>query len=341
MDKKKLKKMALMGITGGVMLLQPQVEAGPIPGYPTTASGCGSASSNAGNSVGYYGGDYGYEQNGFTTFQGCSGSGSPTQGFTVNQGCSGGTSSQGFTVSQGCGGGAPSQGYTTGQGCGGAAPSQSYPVSQGGCGGAAPTQGYPTGQGCGGAAPSSTTQPWQGGHGCGGSGGSTTYYSNPNTFSNQPGGQTYRSTQTPSSESNVQMPQQMMPQGTQTQQKSSYNYSSSNSRWYTAHNDEQRGGSHTASQLTEDELVSKLNDQGKAMFRSLSPEGKALALKLASQSCKGQNECKGLNSCKTDKNSCAGNGGCAGKSACSFKDKNTAVKVAAKKMAEKRALLNN
>jgi hypothetical protein len=72
----------------------------------------------------------------------------------------------------------------------------------------------------------------------------------------------------------------------------------------------------------------------------LSPEGKALALKLANQSCKGKNSCKGLNSCKTEEHSCAGRGSCAGTAAAPFKDKNQAVKIAAQKMAEKRASLN-
>lgn len=56
--------------------------------------------------------------------------------------------------------------------------------------------------------------------------------------------------------------------------------------------------------MTEDQLKSQLNDQGKEMFDNLSPEGKALALKLAS-----------------------GN---------TFKDKNMAVRVAAQR-SERRA----
>jgi hypothetical protein len=87
-------------------------------------------------------------------------------------------------------------------------------------------------------------------------------------------------------------------------------------------------------------LMSQLNSQGRALFQSLSPEGKALALRLASQTCKGQNECKGLNSCKGGDNSCAGEGSCAGTSPSAFTDKNQAVKVAAKKMAEKRARIH-
>ncbi len=89
--------------------------------------------------------------------------------------------------------------------------------------------------------------------------------------------------------------------------------------------------------LTEKELMNNLNSQSKATFQSLSPEGKALALKLANQDCKGKNSCKGLNVCANPpKNDCAGKSGCKGQSKCNFKDKNVAVKVAAQKMAEKR-----
>jgi hypothetical protein len=92
--------------------------------------------------------------------------------------------------------------------------------------------------------------------------------------------------------------------------------------------------------LTESDLLQQLDSQGKATYNGLDAEGKALALKLANQGCKGQNDCKGLNSCKTADNSCAGKGGCKGKSNCAFKDKNKAVKVAAQKQAEKRANLS-
>jgi hypothetical protein len=92
--------------------------------------------------------------------------------------------------------------------------------------------------------------------------------------------------------------------------------------------------------LTEAELLSKLNAEGKAAYQGLDTEGKSLALKLASQSCKGQNDCKGLNSCKAKTNSCAGEGSCKGTSPGAFTDKNDAVK-AAQKMAKKRAGLNS
>lgn len=92
--------------------------------------------------------------------------------------------------------------------------------------------------------------------------------------------------------------------------------------------------------LTESELLSKLSPEGKATYQSLDKEGKDLALKLANQSCKGQNSCKGMNSCKTQDNSCAGQGGCKGTSPGPFMDKNEAVKVAAKQMAQKRSAIN-
>lgn len=93
--------------------------------------------------------------------------------------------------------------------------------------------------------------------------------------------------------------------------------------------------------MTEDELMLELSDEGAKTYNSLTPEGKALARFVASQRCNGSNECKGLNACQTDTNKCAGNGSCKGTSKCAFADKNLAVKVVAKKMAEKRSNLNN
>lgn len=93
--------------------------------------------------------------------------------------------------------------------------------------------------------------------------------------------------------------------------------------------------------LSESDLMSQLNEQGKAIYRGLDAEGKALALKLANAACKGKNDCKGLGSCKTAEHDCAGYNGCKGQSQCKFKDKNTAVKVAAQKMAQKRSFMNS
>ncbi len=91
---------------------------------------------------------------------------------------------------------------------------------------------------------------------------------------------------------------------------------------------------------TEDELLLELNDQGRAMYNSLDPEGKALARYVASQRCDHTNKCKGLNACQTDKNSCAGKGDCKGQGKCAISDKNLAVKLVYDKMAKKRAEAN-
>jgi len=102
-----------------------------------------------------------------------------------------------------------------------------------------------------------------------------------------------------------------------------------------------RGTTAAGQLMTEDQLKGQLNEQGKEQFNRLNPEGKSLALKLASQACKGNNECKGLGSCKTAEHSCAGKNSCAGTSACKFSDKNSAVKVAAQKQAERRSQANS
>lgn len=86
--------------------------------------------------------------------------------------------------------------------------------------------------------------------------------------------------------------------------------------------------------VDEKTIDAKLNTESKAIFKELSPEGKRLAVKLANQDCKGKNDCKGQNSCKGEKNSCAGLGSCRNTSPGPFKDFNQAVKVA--KMKEKR-----
>lgn len=96
----------------------------------------------------------------------------------------------------------------------------------------------------------------------------------------------------------------------------------------------------SSKQLSEGELMNQLKPETQAVFKGMSPEGKALALKLANQTCKGKNDCKGLNSCQTADSTCAGRGSCKGTSPGPFKDKNEAVKIAAKKMAEKRSSMN-
>lgn len=93
--------------------------------------------------------------------------------------------------------------------------------------------------------------------------------------------------------------------------------------------------------LTEDDLLLELNEETAELYTSLSPEGQKLALKLASRGCNGMNDCKGQNACRTNDNSCAGRATCKGKTKCAFSDKNYAVKVAAKLMAEKRKELQS
>lgn len=99
---------------------------------------------------------------------------------------------------------------------------------------------------------------------------------------------------------------------------------------------EESNGNITYVPLTEEELLLQLNDEGTKLYMSLSPEGKALARETASRKCNGNNSCKGLNACRTDKNECAGKGTCKGTTKCAISDPNFAVKLAAKKMAEKR-----
>ncbi len=89
--------------------------------------------------------------------------------------------------------------------------------------------------------------------------------------------------------------------------------------------------------MSEDDLLLELNNEGVKQYKSLTPEGQALARELASQRCGKTNSCKGRNACKTETNSCAGKGSCKGTSKCAFSDKNVAVKVAAENMANKRS----
>lgn len=127
----------------------------------------------------------------------------------------------------------------------------------------------------------------------------------------------------------------------QPQNQTTYNQWSNSTGGFTAEATKPAApAAHATAPLTESDLLSPkspLNEQSKMLYRGLDQEGKTLALKLINQSCKGQNECKGLNSCKTKDHSCAGRGSCAGTSAGPFQDKNQAVKIAAMRMAEKRA----
>lgn len=89
--------------------------------------------------------------------------------------------------------------------------------------------------------------------------------------------------------------------------------------------------------MTEDELLIELNDEGVKKYKSLSPEGKKLALEVASMRCASTNACQGLNACKTEHNDCAGKGSCKGQGKCAIADKNLAVQLVYDKMAQKRS----
>ncbi|MGA8165489.1 MAG: hypothetical protein WB791_10815 [Waddliaceae bacterium] len=139
--------------------------------------------------------------------------------------------------------------------------------------------------------------------------------------------------------------------GQRPQQSPNYQRGQQNSQGMMQQNSQQRGMRNPRSgmqqqQINEQELLSQLNKQGRALYQSLDSRGKALALKLANQGCEGQNSCEGLNSCRTEKNSCSGEGGCQGQSSGPFKDKNLAIRVAAKHLAKQRQsaarnMLNN
>lgn len=89
--------------------------------------------------------------------------------------------------------------------------------------------------------------------------------------------------------------------------------------------------------MTEKELLLQLNEEGIAQYNSLTPEGKQLAREVASAMCNGTNKCKGLGACATDKHTCAGKNDCEAQGKCAIADKNLAVDLVAKKMAQKRA----
>lgn len=113
---------------------------------------------------------------------------------------------------------------------------------------------------------------------------------------------------------------------------------------YVADNDsdmvQQGAQANFQQKMTKQELENKLDPQTKALYQNLSDEGRGLALKLANQDCKGKNDCKGMSACKSDKHECAGKNSCKGQGTCKFQNSNLAVKVAAKKMAEKRSSMN-
>lgn len=274
MKRSDLKKLALMGITGGMMLAQSSAQADVNAGYTLAGGSCGNST---------YAPSY-------SSCNSSSGQGIP------NQGCS-----------------STGPRYTA---------DRDYPVSQG-CASRSDSGQF------------SNQNPYQG-----------SQYRQYNPDQNpQP---MQQSTQQPGYPSQQNQPQDNSAPRLQSARSNPVNYfiADENATSKSYQQGSQQGGQQGAGTqvagktITEEELKRQLNEAGRAMFNSLSPEGKALALKLASQSCKGQNDCKGLASCATSDHSCAGKNSCAGTTKGPFTDKNTAVKVAAQKMAEKRASMN-
>lgn len=92
--------------------------------------------------------------------------------------------------------------------------------------------------------------------------------------------------------------------------------------------------------IAEGSIRKDLTGSALYFYDHMDREGKQLVYQMVQQDCKGQNRCKGLNSCKAPgSNSCAGKGGCEGTAQGPFEDKNLAVKVAVKKICERRILL--
>lgn len=100
-------------------------------------------------------------------------------------------------------------------------------------------------------------------------------------------------------------------------QTQAYNTNNIGRNYYTGANMMEPG----EGDLTEEDLIQQLNQEGRDLYNSLNDEGKALALQLANQTCDGHNEYED-------------------QSTCNFKDKNLAVKVAAKRMEEQRGNVN-
>jgi hypothetical protein len=321
------KKLALLGIAGGTML-STQASAEPIVTSELLAfNGCGGASGCQGGSAGGKGGSYAAyrntpSQNNYYSQQGCQAQPAPSysqQGCQAQsapsysqQGCQA-QSAPSYSQQSGCHTfSAPS--YSQAAGCQTySAPRQTQQSGYGptaaayhqstGCHAYSAPQYSNTSQGCGGVAPSQ-------------------------------GQPALKPTAPASSTSSASNYSQWETNGvTADLNKANYNPSTSTSTSSSSSN----ATATTSRPLTESELLSQLNEQGKSAYQGLDSAGKALAVKMANQDCKGQNECKGLNSCKAEDHACAGKGSCAGTAKTNFKDKNLAVKVAALKMAEKRA----
>lgn len=329
MDKSKFKKLALMGITGGIILAaQAPAEASSFGS--TLAAGCGSGCGAKSKP----------SSPSFTADNGCGAKTSQQQYRTYNQpegsqassSCASRPSSSqqqypSYTAEHAsCG----AKNYTQPQqqtaSCAGrSAPQQQYNSQTAGCASRSAPQPQYNSQTASCAGRSSPSQPSLSA-GCAGRSAPQQY----NTPTASCGGRSSPS------QPNTQTAGCGAPSSTRGQ----YQGQGSNqgqSRYYTA---DAADAVANQKKLSESELVNQLNPESKATFQSMSPEGKALALKLANQACQGKNECKGLNSCKTSENSCAGTGSCKGTSPGPFTDKNKAVKVAAKKMLEKRSAIN-
>lgn len=279
------KKLALLGITGGAVFATQAVEANPVnPSELLASNACGTVNgcSVGGQGMGNSGGGYqayrsmpsqdAYYYNGGQSYASC-----------------GGASPQYYPSSSSCGGAAMPQyyqssphyyqqsNYPTNYPSAPSYNSASQNQSWSGCGGATP-QNYqahaaqPT-QGCGGAAPAS---------------GQTT---------NQPMATAPSAPSAPAADQNNNWSQWETADNAKTMQNKPSMMQDSGSMMQ-----EKRG---SQKQMTEDELLSQLNEDGKRTFNSLDAAGKALAIKMASLD--------------------------------TFKDKNLAVKAAALKMSEKRA----
>lgn len=310
--KNDLKKLALLGITGGVLLTsQAQADQSTASqntaGYDvwSTYAAGGCASCGGKNSSSYGGSSY----SGHTAGAGC---GSSPQHAGYYSSCGG---FGGYSSSSSCGGYAG--GYSGGS-CGASAPvyQDGYYAPSNHCASYDQhdyNQGYSQQQNQG---------RWQG---------------------QQQGRQQQQHQQQQQQKQNLQ--NQGQPPKSQTPPPpppapTSWRNTTKTSKLYSEVDTKTSGTITPKAAITESELRSQLNDEGKRMYDRLDAEGKKLALRLANQDCKGKNSCKGENSCKTSKNDCAGKGGCAGTSPAPFKDLNQAVKIAAKKQEEKRANLN-
>ena len=84
-------------------------------------------------------------------------------------------------------------------------------------------------------------------------------------------------------------------------------------------------------------FCNKLNKDGQEAFKAMDAKGRAMAMKMASASCKGKNDCKGMGNCKTEKHACAGKNECKGQGGCKTTDMNKSVDMVCNQMAQKRA----